>query len=75
MRCFLSHNAADKELARSVGAHMTLSGVEVWFDEREIQAAPHRVFSVDERSTYSGLLNRCTGVSVIAATLVSHGGS
>lgn len=36
MRCFLSHNAADKELARSVGAHMSLTGIEAWFDEWEI---------------------------------------
>jgi hypothetical protein len=38
MRCFLSHNKADNEVARSIGAHMTLSGIEVWFDEWEIQA-------------------------------------
>jgi hypothetical protein len=38
MRCFLSHNKADKEVARAIGAHMTLSGIDVWFDEWEIQA-------------------------------------
>lgn len=38
MRCFLSHNKADKEVARSIGAHMTLTGLDVWFDEWEIQA-------------------------------------
>ncbi len=39
MRCFLSHNTVDKDRARSVGAHLTLSGVDVWFDEWEIQAS------------------------------------
>ena len=38
MRCFLSYNKADKEIARSVGAHITLNGLEIWFDEWEIQA-------------------------------------
>ena len=38
MRCFLSYNKADKETARSIGAHMVLSGIDVWFDEWEIQA-------------------------------------
>lgn len=38
MRCFLSYNKADKEVARAIGAHMTLTGIEVWFDEWEIQA-------------------------------------
>ena len=38
MRCFLSYNKADKEIARSVGAHITLNGMDVWFDEWEIQA-------------------------------------
>ena len=38
MRCFLSYNKADKEVARSIGAHMALIGIEPWFDEWEIQA-------------------------------------
>jgi hypothetical protein len=38
MRCFLSYNAADKDITRSVGAHLALSGLEVWFDEWEITA-------------------------------------
>lgn len=38
MRCFLSHNKADKATARSIGAHLTLSGIDVWFDEWEIRA-------------------------------------
>lgn len=38
MRCFLSHNKTDKEVARSIGAHMVLTGIDVWFDEWEIQA-------------------------------------
>ena len=38
MRCFLSHNMANKQVARSVGAHLTLSGIDVWFDEWEILA-------------------------------------
>jgi len=38
MRCFLSHNKADKEVARSIGAHLILTGIDVWFDDWEIQA-------------------------------------
>jgi len=38
MRCFLSHNRADKSAARSIGAHMFLAGIDVWFDEWELQA-------------------------------------
>lgn len=38
MRCFLSHNKADKEVARSIGAHLVLTGIDVWFDEWEIRA-------------------------------------
>lgn len=38
MRCFLSHNKADKHVARKIGAHLTLVGMDVWFDEWEIQA-------------------------------------
>lgn len=35
---FLSHNAADKAVARRLGAQMRLSGADVWFDEWEIRA-------------------------------------
>jgi TIR domain-containing protein len=35
---FLSHNRADREVARSIGAHRVLTGIDVWFDEWEIQA-------------------------------------
>lgn len=38
VRCFLSYNKTDKHLARSIGAHLTLAGIDVWFDEWEIQA-------------------------------------
>ena len=38
MHIFLSHNAADKDLARRLGAQMRLSGADVWFDEWEIRA-------------------------------------
>lgn len=38
MRCFLSHNKADKPVARHIGAHLTLIGIDVWFDEWELQA-------------------------------------
>jgi hypothetical protein len=48
MRCFLSHNKADKELARAIGAHLTLSGIEVWFDEWEIQAGDSIPGKLDE---------------------------
>jgi hypothetical protein len=48
MRCFLSYNKADKEVARSIGAQMTLSGIEVWFDEWEIQAGDSIPGKLDE---------------------------
>lgn len=35
---FLSYNQADVAVARSVGAHLALAGVEVWFDEWRIKA-------------------------------------
>lgn len=38
MRVFLSHNKADKPEARNIGAHLTLVGIDVWFDEWELQA-------------------------------------
>jgi hypothetical protein len=38
MRCFLSHNKADKPVARNIGAHLTLVGMDVWFDEWVLQA-------------------------------------
>lgn len=38
MRIFLSHNKADKAVARLLGAHLVLAGVDPWFDEWEIQA-------------------------------------
>jgi len=38
MRCFLSHNKADKSTARAIGAHLTLSSLDVWFDDWEIRA-------------------------------------
>lgn len=38
MRCFLSHNKADKSIARAIGAHLTLSSLDVWFDDWEIRA-------------------------------------
>lgn len=38
MHVFLSHNAADKDLARRLGAQLRLTGADVWFDEWEIRA-------------------------------------
>jgi TIR domain len=38
MLCFLSYNKVNTDIARSVGAHITLNGMDVWFDEWEIQA-------------------------------------
>jgi hypothetical protein len=35
---FLSHNRADKDVARRLGAQMRLAGADVWFDEWEIRA-------------------------------------
>jgi len=48
MRCFLSHNKADKEIARAIGAHMALSGIDVWFDEWEIRAGDSIPGKLDE---------------------------
>src|SRR5262245_37179075 len=38
LRAFLSHNKADLPVARSVGAHLFLANVDVWFDEWSIKA-------------------------------------
>ena len=35
---FLSHNKADVEVARSVGAHLSIARLDVWFDEWVIKA-------------------------------------
>src|SRR5437870_343650 len=48
MRCFLSHNVVDKEVARSIGAHLVLTGVDVWFDEWEIEAGDSIPGKLDE---------------------------
>jgi hypothetical protein len=38
----LSYNKADKEVARAIGAHLTLTGSDVWFDEWEFkQVTPY----------------------------------
>jgi hypothetical protein len=37
-KIFLSHNAKDKELARTLGGQLRLAGADVWFDEWEIRA-------------------------------------
>ncbi len=38
MDAFLSHNRADKETARRLGAQLTLAGAYVWFDDWEVRA-------------------------------------
>jgi hypothetical protein len=38
MSIFLSHNSADKEIARKIGTNLLLTGAEVWFDEWEVAA-------------------------------------
>ena len=48
-RVFLSYNDADVAIARSVGAHLTLAGVEVWFDEWRIKAGDSIPGRLDER--------------------------
>jgi hypothetical protein len=35
---FLSHNRADKEVARQIGAQLALVGAYVWFDDWEVRA-------------------------------------
>ena len=48
MRVFLSYNSADKGLARKIGAHLVIVGVDVWFDEWEIQAGDSVPGRLDE---------------------------
>lgn len=38
MDAFLSHNHADKESARRLGAQLTLAGAYVWYDDWEVRA-------------------------------------
>lgn len=37
MRLFISHNKADKPIARAVGSQLVVLGVDVWFDEWSIE--------------------------------------
>lgn len=48
MDAFVSHNSADKEVARRLGAHLRLVGVNVWFDEWEVRAGDSLIGKVDE---------------------------
>ena len=45
---FLSHNAKDKELARTLGGQLRLAGADVWFDEWEIRAGDSIPGKLDE---------------------------
>lgn len=38
MEAFLSHNHADKDMGRRLGAQLTLAGAYVWFDDWEVRA-------------------------------------
>lgn len=38
MDAFLSHNRADKQLARRLGAQLNLAGAYIWFDDWEVRA-------------------------------------
>ena len=38
MHIFLSHNQADKDVARRLGSNLLITGAEVWFDEWEVSA-------------------------------------
>lgn len=38
MSVFLSYNHVDRDIARGLGAHLTLAGADVWFDQWEIRA-------------------------------------
>lgn len=48
VRCFISHNKADRERARAVGANLVLAGTDVWFDEWEISAGDSIPGKLDE---------------------------
>jgi hypothetical protein len=47
-RVFLSYNKADVEVARNIGAHLALAGVDVWFDEWVIKAGDSIPGRLDE---------------------------
>jgi TIR domain len=48
MNVFLSHNSADKPLARIIGAQLKLAGADVWFDEWKIMAGDSIPGKLDE---------------------------
>ena len=70
MHCFVSYNKSDKGVARSIGAHMSLVGIDVWFDEWEVQAGDSIPGKLNE-----GLANFDAFVLVWSAQLVDRGGS
>ena len=48
MKIFLSHNQADKHLAREFGALLVLEGLDVWFDEWAISAGDSITGSIEK---------------------------
>lgn len=48
MDAFLSHNRADKDVAKQLGAQLTLVGAYVWFDDWEVRAGDSIVGKVNE---------------------------
>lgn len=48
MDAFLSHNRADKDVARQLGAQLTLAGAYVWFDDWEVRAGDSVVGKVND---------------------------
>lgn len=48
MDAFLSHNRADKDVARQLGAQLTLAGAYVWFDDWEVRAGDSIVGKVND---------------------------
>jgi hypothetical protein len=48
MNVFLSHNHADRDIARGLGAQLKLAGADVWFDEWEIRAGDSIPGKLDE---------------------------
>jgi hypothetical protein len=56
---FISHNKADKEIAREIGLFLTAEGINVWFDEWVISAGD----SITEQ--INGGLTNCTDFIIL----------
>jgi len=65
MKVFLSHNKADKDIARTLAALLVADGVDVWFDEWSIAAGDSIVEEINEG------LRHCTHFVILWSTNAS----